>query len=117
MIDFDRGLGISMRVLDATAVRTRVILHNIANQHTPGYKRYQVRFEELLRDAQAAGKHGSEVHPEVVRDESGPPGENNVSVIEELALLEKVALIHDLFTRRAGGYFSHLNKAIIGRGG
>jgi len=116
MIDFQGGLGITHRVLDATAVRTKVILHNIANQNTPGFKRYVVSFEDRLREAHAAGKDLADVHPVVERDESGPPGVNNVSVIEEMALLEKVRMVHEIFTRRAGGYFAHLNKAIHGRG-
>ena len=116
MIDFRGDLGVTQRVLDAVAVRTKVILHNIANQNTPGYKRYMVTFEDRMREAHAAGKDVADVHPVVERDESGPAGENNVSVIEELALLEKVKMVHEIFTRRAGGYFSHLNKAIRGHG-
>ena len=115
MIDFGKGLGVTHRVLDAVAVRTRVILHNIANQNTPGYKRYTVSFEDNLREAHLAGAEGRNVHPVVTRDSSGPPGENNVSVMHELALLEKVKLLHDIFSRRAGGYFKHMNKAIYGR--
>lgn len=116
MIDFNSDLGVTQRVLDATAVRAKVILHNIANQNTPGFKRYTVSFEERMHEAHAAGKDGALVHPVVQRDESGLPGENNVSVVEEFALLEKVKMLHEIFTRRAGGYFSHLNKAILGHG-
>ena len=53
--------------------------------------------------------------PEVVRDTSGPPGANNVVLMEELSLLGKVSLLHDVMTRRAGSYFQTLNKAIHGR--
>lgn len=116
MIDHERGLGVTLRVLEATTARTKVILHNIANQNTPGYKRYEVQFESLLRKAHAAGRDTSDVRPVVTRDESGAPGQNNVSVVEELALLEKVSLLHDMFSRRAGGYFRRLNKAISGQG-
>jgi flagellar basal-body rod protein FlgB len=114
MIDFDKGLDVGARVLDATATRTKVILHNIANQNTPGYKAYRVSFESQLRDAHEQGRDLADVHPVVMRDESGTPGQNNVSLQEELALLEKVTMLHELFTRRVGGYFRHLNKAIRG---
>jgi flagellar basal-body rod protein FlgB len=116
MIDFDRHLGLTHRVLDAVAVRTKAILHNIANQDTPGFKRYTVSFEERLREAHAADEDLASVHPVVQRDTSGPRGENNVSLVEELALLEKVKMVHDLFSRRAGGQLAKLNKAISGRG-
>ena len=116
MIDYHGDLGVTHRVLDATAVRTKVILHNIANQNTPGFKRYMVSFEDRMREAQAAGKDLADVHPVVTRDESGPPGQNNVSVVEELALLEKVKMVHEIFTRRAGGYFAKINKSIRGQG-
>ena len=116
MIDFQKGLGISQRMLEAAEVRARVILHNIANQNTPGFKRYAVSFEDRLREAHASGKPLGDVHPLIQRDLSGPRGENNVSLVQELADLEKVKLVHDLFVRRVGGYFSHLNKAIRGRG-
>lgn len=116
MIDFGSGVGFTHRVLDALDVRAKVVLHNLANQNTPGYKRFRVRFEELLRAAHERGEDQAQVRPIVERDLSGPPGLNNVSPMEELALLEKVRLLQDIFTRRAGGYFSHLNKAIYGRG-
>lgn len=116
MLDFDAELGVTQRVLDAAAIRARVILHNIANQNTPGFKRFVVSFEDRLREAQRDGRPASEVEPVVERDRSGPPGRNNVDAVEETALLEKVQLVNDIFTRRAGGYFQRLNAAIRGRG-
>ncbi|MCA8942592.1 MAG: hypothetical protein KDB80_08565, partial [Planctomycetes bacterium] len=80
-----------------------------------GYKRYRVEFEDLLREAHARGADESQVQARVVRDTSGAPGANNVTVMEELAILNKVQLLHDVFTRRAAGYFSKLNKAIRGQ--
>ncbi len=114
MIDFEGDLGFTQRVLDAVAVRYRVIQHNLANESTPGFKRYYVTFEDELREAAAAGKELSQVRPIVHRDTSGPAGQNNVSSMEELALLQKVELMNELFSRRAGGYFAHINKAIYG---
>lgn len=115
MINFDRETAFTHKVLDAIAVRTRVAMHNMANQNVPGYKRYQVRFEELLRNASERDRPLHEVEPVVERDLSGAPGQNNVSLMEEMAVLEKTRLLHDLFTRRAGGFFSHVNRAIFGR--
>lgn len=116
MIDFDKGLGAIPKVLEALQLRAKVAMHNIANQNTPGYQRYTVRFEEELRRAHERGEDGSTVSPKVERVTDGPPGQNNVSVIDETATLEKVRLMHELFTRRAGSYYQRLNKAIFGRG-
>ena len=70
---------------------------------------------EELRKAAKSGDDLAEVYPVVRRDNSGPMDRNNVSSTDELALLQKVELMHELFSRRAGGYFSHINKAIYGR--
>lgn len=39
------------KALEAASLRQRVIADNIANLNTPGFKRSEVRFEELLRKA------------------------------------------------------------------
>ena len=114
-MDLTRDIAFTHRVLDALSLRSKVAMHNIANQNTPGYKRYYVSFEEHLREAKRAGRDVGQVYPKVTRDTSGRVGENNVSIYDELAILEKVKLLNEIFTKRAGGYFTHINKAIYGR--
>lgn len=115
MIDFDRDITFQQRMLDVLDARTKASLHNVANQNVPGFKRYVVRFEDLLRQAEADGKTAEDVEPVTERDQSGPPGQNNVVLMEELSMLGKTSLLHDLMTRRVGSYFSTLNKAVFGR--
>ncbi|HEX5054030.1 MAG TPA: hypothetical protein VFZ65_19785 [Planctomycetota bacterium] len=115
MIDFDRETAFTQRMLEVIDKRTKAAIHNIANQNVPGFKRYEVRFEDLLREAEANGGDVGDVEPVVQRDLSGPPGQNNVVLMDELALLGKTSLMHDVMTRRAGAWFSTLNKAIFGR--
>lgn len=115
MIDFDRDTAFTQKMLDVLSARTKAALHNVANQNVEGFKRYEVSFEDQLRAAEAEGKDVSAIEPETRRDLSGPPGINNVVLMEELAILGKTALLHDVMTRRAGAYFSTLNKAIFGR--
>ncbi len=38
-----------------------------------------------------------------------------MSLMDEMAVLDKVRLLHDVFTRRLGSQFSQLNRAIFGR--
>jgi len=115
MIDFDHDTAFTQKMLDVLSARTKASLHNVANQNVPGFKRYEVRFEDKLRAAEAQGADLAAIEPETHRDLSGPPGLNNVVLMEELAILGKTSLLHDVMTRRAGAYFSTLNKAIFGR--
>ena len=115
MIDFDRDTAFTQRMLDVLSTRAKATLTNVANQEVPGFKRYEVRFEDLLRHELQRGGDGSNVEPLVQRDISGPEGVNNVVVMDELAMLAKTQLLQDVMTRRAGGYFATLNKAISGR--
>ena len=115
MIDPNGDTAFTRHALDALTRRTKAAIHNIANQNVEGFKRYQVRFEDLLRDAVQDGKQAGSVEAVVERDTSGPPGENNVVLMEELALLGKTQVMHDVMLRRAAGYFKTLNKAILGR--
>jgi len=115
MIDFDKDTAFTTRVIDALTARGKASLHNIANQNTKGFKRYEVRFEEFLTKADKSGEKLGEVKHEVVRDTSGAEGLNNVVLMDELALLGKTTLLQDVMTRRLGGYKSYINKAIYGR--
>lgn len=116
MIDFeDPTLAAAQRELRALDLRAKVAMHNIANQNTPGFKRYYVSFEERLREAHRAGGDAAAIEPEVLRDDRGPEGLNNVSLLDEQTTLEKVRLMNDLVSRRLGGYFARLNRAILGR--
>ena len=51
MIDPDRDTAFSRQILDVLSARTKASLHNVANQHVEGFKRYTVRFEDLVREA------------------------------------------------------------------
>jgi flagellar basal-body rod protein FlgB len=121
MIDFDRDTAFAARMLDVLTARTKAATHNIANQNVPGFKRYVVRFEDMLRqaqaDAQGSGQAVDEtaIEPVTERDASGPPDQNNVILMDELSTLGKTSLLHDVMTRRVGSYFAGLNKAIFGR--
>ncbi len=115
MLELGKGFEATQRVLDAMAMRASVIAHNVANQNNPGFKRFEVVFEEQLRAAKRGGIDAGAVRPMVRRDTSGPAGSNNVVVTEELADLEKVKIIYDLFSRRAAGALARLKKAIGSR--
>lgn len=116
MIDLDHDTAFQQRMLDVLGARARATLHNIANQHVDGFKRYTVRFEDMLREAQEKGQDIASVEPVTERDQSGPPGKNNVVLMDELAAMNKTSLLQDVMSRRIGSYFATINKAINGRG-
>lgn len=115
MFDINGETAFTHHTLDALQARAKAAIHNIANQNVEGFKRYEVRFEDLLREAVEEGKKESSVEAVVQRDTSGAPGQNNVVLMDELALIGKTELMHDYMLRRAGGYFKTMNKAIYGR--
>jgi len=72
-----------------TALRHSVILHNIANADTPGYRRKDVRFSDVLSAEKATLSSTGTVY------EDDRPGlrqdGNNVVIEEEMALLSSNA--------------------------
>ncbi len=106
----------SHRVLDAISLRTRVAMHNLANKNTAGFKRYDVRFEDELREVIRGDRDLQTVYPRLEHDTSGSPGVNNVSEFDEVAIMEKARALHEIFSKRIGGYFNNINKAIKGHG-
>ena len=60
--------------LSASALRQRVIAHNLANFNTPGFKRSAVSFEEQLARARQPGGDGlKRTHPAHLNGALGEP--------------------------------------------
>ena len=43
--------GLLLRLMSAATLRARVLASNLANQNTPGFKRQEVRFEDVRLSA------------------------------------------------------------------
>lgn len=119
------------RALDAAALRQQAIAHNLANAETPGYRRFDVVFEEALaleareaarrkialrrtHDAHLAGPVRAPVQPTVVRDTASVMrnDRNNVDVDREMAALAKNTLFYQTLTRLVGARLLALRTAI-----
>lgn len=121
------------KALDASWLRNEVIAHNIANADTPGYKKYQVKFEEELISALESRKlkgkktrvkhldigasSVDEVKPRVVRTAGTQMREdgNNVDMDEEMTSLAKNAIMYNALVQKISGEFNRL-KAVINEG-
>ena len=89
-----------VKLMSATALRDRWISSNIANQSVPGYKRRDVRFEELLQERLERNEPDLlAVEPEIEVDSSpgsGPEG-NNVNLELETTKARENRLMFELY--------------------
>ncbi|MGI6586789.1 MAG: flagellar basal body rod protein FlgB [Gracilibacteraceae bacterium] len=121
------------KALDAAWMRNEAISNNIANVNTPGFKKYYVRFEEYLNDAQAkfqiSGAKKDEkflpigkdrvisANPEIVQENftSMRRDGNNVDIDVEMAELAKNTIKYNALIAQISKEFSKIKLAINGR--
>ncbi|MGD0088988.1 MAG: flagellar basal body protein [Planctomycetota bacterium] len=103
------------RVIEATALRHKVLAQNIANVDTPGYVRQDAKFEVELAEA-IKEDHLTSFAPKVEEDRSAAPRAdgNNVSVERELADMSENALLHQMATQLVQTRLSMQRLAITG---
>lgn len=122
------------KALDAAWLRNEVISHNIANADTPGYKKYQVVFEDELKAAMSnniKGKKTRSKHLDIgassidnVTPRIVPTGntkmrvdENNVDMDTEMANLAKNTIMYNALIQKISGDLRRIKNAINeGRG-
>jgi flagellar basal-body rod protein FlgB len=106
------------RLLDAAALRHRVIANNLANVNTPGYRRQEVSFEGAFARAMDQGEaKAAAVRPVVVEATGGKArlDGNTVDVDREMADLNKNALLYNAFNQFLLGQIAAMRSAITGR--
>lgn len=110
------GLGVLVQLLDAAALRHRVIAQNVANVNTPGYRRREVAFEADLAKALAAAQPTAGVRPKVVVAD-GPErvDGNTVDINREMGDLGKNALLYQAAATIVQSRVAALRSAISGR--
>jgi flagellar basal-body rod protein FlgB len=88
--------------IKAEGLRQKTIASNMANMETPGYRRLEVKFEELLAKALASDAADlDDMEPEVYQPESTPvkSNGNDVSMEAEVGELLKNSLRHTAYVR------------------
>lgn len=103
-------------LLDATALRHRVLTGNLANAETPGYLRQDVQFEAELASAVQSGDFAT-FDPTIQTDKTRAvrADGNNVQLDEELAELNKNALLHQTALQILQSRMAMERSAITGR--
>lgn len=109
------GTELLSRLLSVTQKRQQVIMGNLANVETPGWKRKRVEFESLLADAM--GKPTGDplaVEPEIVTDDLTPgrPDGNNVHMELELNSLRENRLLYQTYAAILNHRFSAIDAAL-----
>ncbi len=106
--------------IKAEGIRQRAIASNMANIETPGYRRIDVRFDELLAKA-LSGSHTADLEklqPEIYEPRNTPIGDdgNDVSMEAEVGNLLKNSLRHTAYVRLMQKKFAQIEAAIsVGR--
>lgn len=113
----DHTIEILGKLMDATALRQKVLSNNLANANTPGYLRKEVEFGDALAHALGKGPEAvRKVRPEVVVDDGARVDErgNSVSIQKEMGEISQNALLYDFAAEMTGQKFNTLRKAITG---
>ncbi len=102
--------------IKAEGLRQKTIASNMANIETPGYRRLDVKFDELL--AKALGKSGpvdlEKIEPEIHQPKNTPVDDtgNDVSMEAEVGNLLKNSLRHTAYVRLMQKKFTQIEAAI-----
>ena len=98
------------------SLRQKTIANNVANLQTPGYRRIDVKFEQLL--AKALDSNGAadldEIEPQVYQPKQTPvkSNGNDVSLETEVGEMIKNSLRHKLFVRLLSKKYLAMQAAI-----
>lgn len=107
------NLDVTSKALDATLLRQNMISNNISNADTPGYKRVDVRFQELLaKQIDTNERNGIDIEaiePSVYTDQTAYANRmdgNNVDIDTEMSELAKTKLRYDTLIQRTTAQIS-----------
>jgi flagellar basal-body rod protein FlgB len=102
--------------IKAEGLRQNTIASNIANIETPGYRRLDVKFDELLAKAVNSSDKldPRDIEPEVYRPESTPlrSNGNDVNLEAEIGEMLKNSLRHTAYVRLLRKKLSQMETAM-----
>ena len=102
--------------IKAEGLRQKAISNNIANLETPGYRRIDVKFEELLAKCLESGDATdlSKIVPQIYQPEQTPvkSNGNDVSYEAEVGRMIKNTIRHKAFIRLLNKKYKQLELAM-----
>jgi flagellar basal-body rod protein FlgB len=101
--------------IKAEQMKQQAIANNIANLETPGYRRIDIRFQELLSRALEKGDNvDTKELGEIYRPDDTPvkPNGNNVSLEKEVGQMVKNTLNHMTYVRLLNKKYQQILAAI-----
>jgi flagellar basal-body rod protein FlgB len=112
----DNTIEMLTKLMDATALRQKVLSNNLANANTPGYLRKDVKFSNALAEAVDSGRLDQiqQVNPEVTVDEDAVVDArgNSVSIQKEMGEIAQNELLYNFAAEMTSHKFSSLRRAI-----
>ncbi|MEE9391620.1 MAG: flagellar basal body rod protein FlgB [Planctomycetota bacterium] len=116
----DGRIAVLARAMDATALRHQITATNIANINTPQYRAQELDFESTFRDALRRGdlKEAVNVSAKVVEREGAKvkADGNSVHLEHEFGVLQKNAMMFDIYSSILRGKLQMMKRAISGQG-
>ena len=102
--------------IKAEGLRQKTIANNVANLETPGYRRIDVKFEEVLAKSLDSSDSVDldEIEPEVYLPKNTPvnPNGNDVNLEGEVGAMIKNSLRHKTFIRLLSNRYKQIELAI-----
>jgi flagellar basal-body rod protein FlgB len=98
------------------AMRQSAIANNVANMNTPGYRRVDIKFNEVLAQKIAAGEalKADEAEPELFepRKTALSPDGSDVTLDTEVGELVKNSIHHKMYTRLLAKKYQQYDMAM-----
>lgn len=100
----------------AEGIRQQAIAHNIANINTPGFRRSDVKFEEILKEALKKNESidPDSLKPEIYQPQNTPLNEfdNDVSLDSEVGEMVKNTIKHRTYMLLLKKKYQQMDAAI-----
>jgi flagellar basal-body rod protein FlgB len=102
--------------IKAESLRQKAVANNIANLETPGYRRIDVKFEELLAKCLRSSEEFdlSDIEAQIYRPQKTPvkSNGNDVNLEDEIGQMVKNTLRHKTYIRLLSKKYSQIDLAI-----
>lgn len=116
MAKIDGTIDLLQAGIKAEHLRQKAIASNIANLETPGYRRVDIKFEELLAKAIKSARDIDidDIEPEIFRPYDTPikSNGNDVSLEAEVGKMVENSMRHKVYVRLLNKKFQQMQQAI-----